>query len=158
MVATKGKSENNTGITRSEADKPEAPAVSQEAGVKAEVRTPEGVERTRTGRVYTPAVDIYETDQAVVLTVDMPGVDDKSVDVRLDKNVLTIYGHVEPWKPEGYTLAYAEYGVGDYERSFTISNEIDWEHIEGMVKNGVLKLTLPKVGPATLKKIEIKGE
>ena len=124
---------------------------------KQEVSGPDGVERTRTGKVYLPAVDIYETDQDVVLVADMPGVDENSVDVSLEKNVLTIYGRVEPQVPAGHTLAYAEYRIGDYQRSFTISNSINWERIEGVVKNGVLRLTLPKAGPATTKKISVKS-
>jgi HSP20 family molecular chaperone IbpA len=123
---------------------------------KQEVQTPQGVERTRTGRVYTPLVDIYETNEAVLLVADMPGVDQNSVDVTLEKNVLTIYGHVEWQMPESHNLAYREYGIGDYQRSFTISNQIDWEHIQGTVNNGVLRLTLPKAGPAQTRKIEIK--
>jgi HSP20 family protein len=124
---------------------------------KQEVSGPDGVERTRTGKVYLPAVDIYETDQDVVLVADMPGVDENSVDVSLEKNVLTIYGRVEPQVPAGHTLAYAEYRIGDYQRSFTISNSINWERIEGVVKNGVLRLTLPKAGPASTKKILVKS-
>jgi HSP20 family protein len=130
-------------------------AVDQPA--KQEVQTPQGVERTRTGRVYTPVVDIYETPDSVVVVADMPGVDENAVDVTLEKGTLTIYGHVEPHLPAGYNLGYAEYGVGDFERSFSISNQIDSEHIEGSVNNGVLRLTLPKAGPAQTKKISIKG-
>ncbi|MDQ3927618.1 MAG: Hsp20/alpha crystallin family protein [Chloroflexota bacterium] len=124
---------------------------------KQELQATNGAERTRSGRVYTPAVDIYETNEAIVLVADMPGVDESSVDVTLEKNVLTIYGRVQPWQFEGHTLRYAEYGIGDYQRSFTISNQIDWEHIQGSVSNGVLRLTLPKTGPAQTRKIEIKG-
>jgi HSP20 family molecular chaperone IbpA len=124
---------------------------------KQEVATPQGVERTRTGRVYIPAVDIYETSDSVMLVADMPGVDESSLDVSLEKNVLTIYGRVEPQVPAGHSLAYSEYRIGDFQRSFTISNAIDWERIEGVVKNGVLRLTLPKAGPATTKKINIKS-
>jgi len=124
---------------------------------KQEMQTPQGVERTRTGRVYTPLVDIYESRDAIVLVADMPGVDQNGVDVTLEKSVLTIYGHVEPHLPEGHNLTYREYGIGDYQRSFTISNQIDWEHIEGTVNNGVLRLTLPKAGPAQTKKINIKS-
>lgn len=116
-----------------------------------------GAERTRTGRVFKPAVDIYETGEAVVLLVDMPGVNESSVDVTLEKNVLTIYGGVQPQQTEGYSLVYSEYGVGDYQRSFTISNQVDWERIEGTVKDGVLRLTLPKHGPAETKKIAVKS-
>jgi HSP20 family protein len=131
--------------------------ITVESGSKQEVAQPEGVERTRVGRVFTPAVDIYETGESVVLVADMPGVTESSVDVTLEKNVLTIYGRVEPQQPAGHALAYSEYRTGDYQRSFTISNAIDWEHIEGSVRNGVLKLTLPKAGPAKTKRIEIKG-
>jgi HSP20 family protein len=127
-----------------------------EHGDKREVESLAGSERTRPGKVYVPAVDIYETADAVVLVADMPGVDEKSVDVSLEKNVLTIYGHVDTPQLEGYSLAYTEYGTGDYQRSFTISNEIDWERIEGTVGDGVLKLVLPKAGPATTRKISIK--
>lgn len=63
---------------------------------KQELQGQEGVERTRSGRVYTPAVDIYETTEAIVLVADMPGVDESSVDVTLEKSVLTIYGRVQP--------------------------------------------------------------
>lgn len=124
---------------------------------KQELQAQDGIERTRSGRVYIPAVDIYETEDSVVLVADMPGVDESSVDVTLEKNVLTIYGRVQPWQPEGLSLRYAEYGTGDYQRSFTISNQIDWANIEGTVSNGVLRLTLPKAGPAQTKRIEIKG-
>lgn len=122
---------------------------------KQEVHEPSGIERTRPGRVFAPTVDIYETDAEVVLVAEMPGVDEKSVEVTLDKNVLTIYGHVDVPQPAGYTLAYAEYGVGDYMRSFTISNQLNWERIEGDVRQGVLRLHMPKAGPAEARKITI---
>ncbi|MDQ6693963.1 MAG: Hsp20/alpha crystallin family protein [Chloroflexota bacterium] len=126
-------------------------------GDKQEVVVPGGVERTKTGKVYVPSVDIYETNDSIVLIADMPGVDDRSVNVSLEKNVLTIYGHVEPNYPAGHNLIHAEYGLGDYQRSFTISNEVDWEAIEGSVRNGVLKITLPKAGPTISKKISIRS-
>jgi HSP20 family molecular chaperone IbpA len=129
--------------------------MSVEQAGKHEVSAPEGVERTRTGRVFTPAVDIYETPEAVVLVADMPGVDEKSADVTLEKNVLTIYGRVDEQYPAGHSLAYSEYRIGDYQRSFNISNAIDWGRISGTVRNGVLKLTLPKAGPAKTRKIDI---
>jgi HSP20 family protein len=150
--------------TNHKLDKQESPATKQneqalathEPVNKQEIQAPQGAEHTRTGKIYTPPVDIYETRDAIILLADMPGVDESSVDVTLEKNVLTIYGHVDLPQPAGYQLAYAEYGVGDYRRSFTISNQVDWERIEGIVKAGVLKLTLPKLGPAESKKIAIK--
>jgi HSP20 family molecular chaperone IbpA len=116
-----------------------------------------GAERTRDRLAFVPRVDIYETDETIVVVADMPGVDENSVDITLEKNVLTINGYVEPVQPENYSLAYAEYRVGDYERSFTLSNEIDQDNIEATLKDGVLTLHLPKVGPTT-KKIAVKAE
>ncbi len=124
---------------------------------KQEVETVDGAERTRARRAYVPRVDIYETDDAIVLLTDMPGVDENSVDITLEKNVLTINGYVEGDDPDNYSLAYAEYESGDYERSFNLSDDIDREKIEATVKNGVLRLHLPKAGPAKTRKITVKG-
>lgn len=106
-------------------------------------------------KVYTPRVDIYETDDGLVLLVDMPGADDKSIDVTIDKNILTIYGRVEPEQLEGYSLAYTEYVAGDYQRAFTISDDIDRDKIEAEMKNGVLKITLHKAQQPQARKVAI---
>ncbi len=124
---------------------------------KQEVEVMEGTERSRSVKAYVPRVDIYETDEAVHVVADMPGVDEKSVDITLEKNVLSIYGEVNPDKPENYSLAYAEYEMGDYERKFTLSDEIDRDKIEASVKDGVLRLTLPKAGPAKTRRIPVKA-
>ena len=124
---------------------------------KQEVETVDGAERTRARRAYVPRVDIYETDDAIILLTDMPGVDENSVDIMLEKNVLTINGYVHVDDPDNYSLSYAEYESGDYERSFNLSNEIDRENIEATVKNGVLRLHLPKAAPAKTRKITVKG-
>jgi len=124
---------------------------------KQEVTTLAGAERTRARRAYVPRIDIYETDEAIIVLGDLPGVDENSVDITLEKNVLTINGYVEPVEPENYSLAYAEYEAGDFQRSFTLSNEIDQDKIEAAVKNGVLRLVLPKAGPAKTRKITIKA-
>lgn len=123
---------------------------------KQEIEPVEGAERTSERRAYIPRVDIYENDEGINLVADMPGVDEKSIDIMLEKNVLSIRGTVEAEAPEDYSLAYAEYGVGDYERRFTLSDEIDQENIEASVKNGVLHLHLPKAGPAKARKISVK--
>jgi len=124
---------------------------------KQEATTVDGAERTRDRKAFIPRVDIYETNDEIVIVADMPGVDEKSVDVTLEKNVLTINGYVEWADPDGYSLAYAEYEVGDYQRSFTLSNDIDFDNIEASVKDGVLWLQLPKAGPAKTKKIAVKA-
>ena len=122
---------------------------------KQEVTSLSETERTRTRKCYVPRADIYETDDDIVVVADMPGVDENSVDLTLEKNVLTINGSVEPEYPENYSLAYAEYEVGDYQRSFTLSNQIDQDNIQAKVKNGVLNLWLPKAGPAKARKIKV---
>jgi HSP20 family molecular chaperone IbpA len=113
-------------------------------------------ERTRSGVAFVPRADIYETDETIVVVADMPGVDEKSVDITLENNVLSINGHVEPRVPEGYGLSYAEYREGDYQRRFSISNQIDQDKIEATVRDGVLRLLLPKSQPTT-KKIAVKS-
>ncbi len=125
---------------------------------KKEAKAPEGAERTRARRVYSPAVDIIERGDDIMVIADMAGVDEKSVDVTLEKNVLTIYGRVEPEIPEGHELLDSEYGVGDYQRTFSLSDEVDRDRIRASVKDGVLKLVLPKAEAAKARKIEVHAE
>jgi HSP20 family molecular chaperone IbpA len=124
---------------------------------KKEANVPEGVERTKPRRVFKPDVDITEQKDDTVLTADLPGVDDKSLDITLEKNVITIRGKVEPEIPAGYRLAYGEYEVGDYERAFTLSDEVDKDRIQATIKNGVLRLVLPKAAAAKARKIAISA-
>ncbi len=114
-------------------------------------------ERTRDRKAFVPRADIYEDGDRIVIVTDVPGVDENSVEITLEKSVLAIDGYIEPQVLEGYTLAYAEYEVGDYHRSFKLSNQIDLDGIEATVKDGVLRLLLPKVGPAKTKKIAVKA-
>ena len=125
---------------------------------KTPAQTPAEMERTRNKKVYVPKVDIIETGDAMVMYADIPGADEKSVDVTLEKNVLTISGTVAPQEFPGRSIAYSEYDVGDYERVFTISDEVDRERIEAVVKNGVLQLTLRKAPQAEVKKITVRTE
>jgi len=124
---------------------------------KQTAQTPVETERTKNRKVYVPKVDIYETKDSMVLLADMPGVDETSVDVTLEKNILTITGSVEPIRVEGYSLAYAEYDTGDYQRAFNISEEVDQNRIDATVKNGVLKMVLHKAEQAKAKKIAVKA-
>lgn len=124
---------------------------------KKEASAPEGVERTRPRRVFTPAVDIVERKDDIIVTADMPGVDERSVDVTLEKNVLTIAGTVDPVFSGNRRLVLSEYGIGDYHRAFTITEEVDRDRIHAAVKNGVLRLVLPKSAVAKTRKIEVRG-
>lgn len=125
--------------------------------LKQEVITPGELERTRDIECFIPKTDIYETEEEIVVIADIPGADDKSVDITLEKNVLTINAYVDPELPEGYTLTYEEFNTGDYQRSFLISSEVDRNKIEATVSNGQLYLHLQKAAAAKTKKIPVKA-
>lgn len=114
------------------------------------------VERTRQRPVYTPPTDIYDNETSVVLVADMPGVDEKSVEVTLEDDVLTIVGRTPDFAPHGYRRTYAEFEPGDYRRSFVLSDRVDAAGIQASVKNGVLRVMVPKSKPAQ-RKIPIVG-
>ena len=114
------------------------------------------MERTRSRRSFVPRADIYETDKEIIVLADVPGANEKTVDVTLEKNVLSITAYVEPAIPSGFDVAYAEYEEGDYQRSFRLSDEIDRDKIEATVSNGVLRLRLPKLQEVATKKIVVK--
>ncbi|MDH5655363.1 MAG: Hsp20/alpha crystallin family protein [Spirochaetia bacterium] len=112
------------------------------------------VERASTKRTYMPAVDIFEDETTVILYADMPGVDEKGVDITLEKNILTIDGKTDFDQSETHPIYKREYGVGDYHRSFQLNDEFDSEKISAVVKNGVLQVFLPRMAP-TKKKISV---
>lgn len=114
-------------------------------------------ERIRNVKTFVPRVDIYENKDALYLIADMPGVDEKTVDIELEKNLLTITGRVENGRIADSTMMYSEYEIGDYERVFTLSDEIDRDKIVASVKNGVLRLELPKAEKVKPKKITISA-
>jgi HSP20 family protein len=123
---------------------------------KQEVETSADIEDTRNARTFVPRVDIYETDEGIVLLADMPGVNENSVDITLEKNILTIFGVAERQAPENFEPAYSEYSYGNYKRTFALSDEVDREKIEATVKNGVLRLVMPKAEEAKTRKITVK--
>lgn len=124
---------------------------------KQEITTTDDSERTRDRQCFIPRADIYETDDNIILVADIPGADENSTDITLEKNVLTINANVDWNMPEDYGLNYGEYGIGDYQRSFTLSDEIDREKIEATISNGILRLSLPKAGQAKTRKISVKS-
>jgi HSP20 family protein len=122
-----------------------------------EIIQPEDMERTRERQCFIPKVDIYETEEEIFVVGDIPGANQNSMDITLEKNVLTLDAFVDPDIPEGYNLVYAEYEVGDYQRSFRLPSEIDRDKIEATVANGELRLRLPKSQEAKTKKITVKA-
>ena len=112
-------------------------------------------ERTESARFYRPYTDIHESENTIVVTMDVAGVDRKDVDVKLEKDVLTITGLVNLSSYEGLEPLYTEYNVGNYTRSFTISNEVDRDGIAAKIDNGVLTVTLPKAKEAAARRITV---
>lgn len=112
-------------------------------------------ERTEAGRFFSPYTDIHETAAAVVVTMEMPGVDKTAVDIRVDKGVLTIKGTVDASKYEALRPIYSEYNVGNFVRTFTVSTKIDSGAISASMVDGVLTVTLPKAAEAVAKRITV---
>src|SRR5919107_1034551 len=119
---------------------------------------PEGSERTRERPLYAPRVDILESEEALEILADMPGVTKDSVEVTLEQRVLSIRGRADLSLSEGLAPLYLEYQPGDYERAFTLSDAVDPSGIEARVRGGVLQLRLPKAGPAKRQRIEVRAD
>ena len=112
-------------------------------------------EQTTPGRVYSPNVDIFEDDQALTIVADMPGVPSENVTIDLRDDVLSLSGVPSVSVPEQEEYVLREYDTGKYFRQFTLSEVIDQANIKANLSNGVLRVTLPKVGPAKPRRIEI---
>jgi len=120
---------------------------------KEEIKKDEG-EPTQAGVYYSPTVDIFETEDAITLLADLPGVDKEHLDINVEDRQLTITGLVkEP--EERLQSAYTEYGIGGYTRSFKLGDTIDQSKINASLKDGVLTLVLPKAERLKPRKIEI---
>lgn len=113
-------------------------------------------ESTRDVPVFIPAVDIFETEEALILEADMPGVAPENVSIDVKDNQLTLRGTVMV-EGEGERLLLQEYGVGDYYRQFSLGRAIDQSKIEAGMKDGVLTLTLPKAETIKPRKIAVKA-
>ena len=127
------------------------------ADMSAHPQAGERAERTRNVPIFVPAADIYETNDTLFLSLEMPGVNPGAVNIMLDQRVLTISGRSRWSAPEGYSLTHHEYRDGDYERAFTLSEAIDRDRIEAELKEGVLRLKLPKSLPAPAKTINVNA-
>ncbi|MEW6078304.1 MAG: Hsp20/alpha crystallin family protein [Thermodesulfobacteriota bacterium] len=119
---------------------------------KQEVAAPE---QTFPGPYFTPAVDIFETDKAITLLADLPGVKPEGLTIDLKDNVLTLTGDIAPFESANEEDLVIEYEVGKYFRQFTISDIINQEKIGANLNDGVLKLTLPKAEKAQPRKITV---
>jgi len=133
----------------------ESESKSLQAREKAEVASP--AEQLKAGPVFSPSIDIFETDKEITLLADMPGVKANNLSIDLRENVLTLSGEVEaPEGPDEVDIL-REYRTGSYLREFSLSQLIDQTKIDAELKDGVLHLKLPKVEKATPRKITVKS-
>jgi HSP20 family molecular chaperone IbpA len=112
-------------------------------------------EKTVPARFYVPATDIHETDEALTVVMEFPGVERKDVDINLENDVLRVEGRINPAGYEGLEPLYTEYNVGHFVRSFTLSSKIDQQQISAELADGVLTLTLKKSKEAAPRRIAI---
>jgi HSP20 family protein len=112
-------------------------------------------EKTTPARYFVPQTDIYESDEALTVVMEMPGVQRRNIDVRVENDVLRVEGRIDPANYEGLEPLYTEYNVGHFARAFTLSNKIDQEHIEAHLEDGALTLTLKKAKGALPRRITI---
>ena len=126
--------------------------------VKEKREVPAPAERTRPGPTFTPVVDIFETDREITLVADIPGVKADSLHIDVRDNVLTLAGEVEAPEGQGEVDVLREYDTGKYLREFTLHEMIDQSKIEAELKEGVLRLTLPKVEAVSPRKVKVKVE
>jgi len=107
--------------------------------------------------IFTPAADIYEEQDSFTVLADMPGVEQKNIDISIEDNVLSITGTQSSQDQEGYELLHRGYRTGLYKRSFTLASDIDHAKISAKMHDGVLRLILPKSEKAKPKKIKVES-
>jgi HSP20 family protein len=113
-------------------------------------------ETTIPARVFLPTSDIYETQDALTVILEMPGVEKSNVNVSVEDGLLHVDGRLDLSKYQGLQPLYTEYNIGHYSRSFQLSSKIDQSKIEAALKDGVLSLTLPKVEEAKPRTISVR--
>ena len=131
-------------------------ANSQELSVQQKKELASKEEKTVPSRYYVPNTDIYETEEALTLVMEMPGVEKKDVSVQLESDVLRVDGRIDFSKYDGLEPVYAEYNVGHFTRGFTLSDKIDQDGISAELADGVLTLTLKKAKATLPRRIAIR--
>jgi HSP20 family protein len=107
--------------------------------------------------LFNPPIDIYETPDGLVLYADLPGVDSEGLDLQVQDNRLTLFGRVTSTVPQTAEMMHQEYQVGDFLRSFILSDEVDHDRIQAKLVNGVLRVELPRAPRAKPRRIEVSG-
>jgi HSP20 family protein len=141
--------ESNSNIQETAYDNAAAQAGNEEAALAVR-QEPEQIE------VRRPATDIVASETEIILALDIPGVRENGIDVTVEKSILTVRAVPVPRDAGGRRLLYAECGTGEYRRSFSLPEDADKENISASLKDGVLRVRLPKIAPAT-RKITVSG-
>jgi len=128
----------------------------QELQVREKQEVKPTAEPTKPGLMFTPAVDIFETDREITLLADIPGVKVNDLNIDLKESILTLSGDVAPFEGADEQDILVEYEIGRYFRQFTIPEVIDQSKIDANLRDGVLRLTLPKLEKAAPRKIAVK--
>ena len=112
-------------------------------------------EQTVPARYFVPTTDIHETDEALTVVMDVPGVERKDIDINLENDLIRIEGRIDPSKYDGLDPLYTEYNVGHFARTFALSAKVDRQRIGAQLEDGVLTLTLPKTTEALPRRISV---
>ena len=130
-------------------------ASSQELQIQKKREVEKREEATVPSRVFLPTTDIYETQDALNVVMEMPGVEKNNVEVAVEDSVLKVYGRIDFSKYEGLQPVYTEYNIGHYARSFRLSSKINQNKIKAEMKDGVLSLVLQKAEEAKPRVISV---
>jgi HSP20 family protein len=130
-------------------------ASQQELQVQQKREVEKKQESTIPSRSFLPVTDIFETDQALTVILEMPGVDRENVEVSVENDILTIEGRIDHSKYEGLRPIYTEYNIGNYARSFHLSSKIEQAGISAELRDGVMRLVLPKAERAKPRKVRV---
>jgi len=128
---------------------------SQELAVREKQELARQEEKTIPGRFFVPAADIFETEDALTVIMEMPGVKKDDINIHVEDDVLRVEGRIDYAGYEGTDPVYTEYNVGHYARGFTLSGKIDREAINARLDDGVLTLNLPKSKEAMPRRIAV---
>ena len=130
-------------------------AEKQELQVQQKREVDKAQESTTPTRAFVPSADIYESENALTVVLEMPGVSRENVDVNIEDGVLTVEGKIDFSKYEGLQPVYSEYNVGPYRRIFRISSQIDQSGITAEMRDGIISLELPKAEAAKPRRVQV---
>ena len=142
-------------MAKKQAGEVQQQAMKQEVPVQQKREVEKEQESTTPTRAFMPTADIFETEEALTVALEMPGVSKDNVDVDIENGLLTVEGRIDFGKYEGLRPVYSEYNIGPYRRSFRISSRIDQERISADMRDGIVTLILPKAEETKARRIKV---